>query len=114
MFLDTAIRSSWRIRDSGLNYRVGFLLFRGPKCYEICFASKFVVVSGILGIIASNKCYRQALNLFMSALGNWATIPLVLLVNYVPKKPWLPENLDDGHLEYYFFILGALMTANMV
>lgn len=49
----------------------------------------------------------------MSALGTWVTIPLVILVNRAPSSPWLPENVDDGRLELYFLLLGAIMAADL-
>jgi hypothetical protein len=57
----------------------------------------------------------QALNLFTTALGSWLMIPLVFLVNSgLFGSPWITENLDDGHLAYYFFFLTAIMFVNQV
>ena len=50
----------------------------------------------------------------MNALGTWATIPIVIMVNTIPAHPWLPENLDDGNLTYYFLVLGAIMFVDLV
>jgi hypothetical protein len=42
-------------------------------------------------------------------------IPLVLLVNSGAfGEAWIPENLDDGHLANYFFLLAAIMFLNQV
>jgi hypothetical protein len=42
-------------------------------------------------------------------------IPLVLLVNSGAfGGAWIPENLDDGHLANYFFLLAAIMFINQV
>lgn len=62
----------------------------------------------------SMKSVAQSLNLFMNALGTWATIPIVIMVNTIPAHPWLPENLDDGNLTYYFLVLGAIMFVDLV
>jgi hypothetical protein len=57
----------------------------------------------------------QALNLFTTAIGSWFMIPLVLLVNSGAfGEAWIPENLDDGHLANYFFLLAAIMFLNQV
>ena len=60
------------------------------------------------------KSVTQALNLFMTALGSWLMIPLLIIVNSNPNDEWVPTNLDDGHLEDYFFLLAALMVANEI
>ena len=59
----------------------------------------------------SMRSVSQALNLFTNALGSWLTIPLTLLVNCNPNDPWISDNIDDGHLNYYFFLLAGIMTA---
>lgn len=56
------------------------------------------------------RSVSQAMNLFTNALGSWLTIPLTLLVNVNPNKEWIASNVDDGHLEYYFFLLAGLMA----
>lgn len=57
----------------------------------------------------------QALNLFTTALGSWLMIPLVFLVNSGWfGSPWIPENLDDGQLANYFFLLAGIMFLNQV
>ena len=65
-------------------------------------------------IIRSQHCQRNwdlskeipevDLNLFMTALGSWFIIPLLIIVNS-GEKQWVPLNLDDGFLQYYFFLL---------
>jgi peptide/histidine transporter 3/4 len=60
------------------------------------------------------RSVSQALNLFMTALGSWVIIPLLLLVNANKSDQWVPANLDDGHLDYYFFLLAGLMVLNHI
>ena len=56
------------------------------------------------------RSVSQASNLFTNALGSWLTIPLTLLVNINPNKMWITDNIDDGQLENYFFLLAGLMV----
>lgn len=60
------------------------------------------------------RSVSQALNLLTTAIGSWLTIPLLYLVNSNPNDEWVPVNLDDGHLDYYFLLLAALMCVNMI
>lgn len=51
----------------------------------------------------------------MTALGSWLIIPLLYIVNSGGSgKEWVPVNIDDGHLDWYFFLLAALMVVNLV
>lgn len=60
------------------------------------------------------RSVSQAMNLFTNALGSWLTIPLTLLVNIQPNNEWIASNVDDGHLDYYFFLLAGLMVAAQI
>eukprot|EP00604_Paraphysomonas_vestita_P001050 CAMPEP_0174822468 /NCGR_PEP_ID=MMETSP1107-20130205/15903_1 /TAXON_ID=36770 /ORGANISM="Paraphysomonas vestita, Strain GFlagA" /LENGTH=222 /DNA_ID=CAMNT_0016041413 /DNA_START=1139 /DNA_END=1804 /DNA_ORIENTATION=- len=63
----------------------------------------------------SMRSVSQALNLFTTALGSWLMIPLVLIVNSGAfGDEWIPENLDDGHLANYFFLLAGIMAINQL
>lgn len=57
------------------------------------------------------RSVSQALNLFTNAVGSWLTIPLTLLVNTNKNNQWITDNVDDGHLEWYFFLLAGIMLA---
>ncbi len=85
----------------------------------------FVGMSEILASVASLEFFytqaplamrsvTQALSLCTTAFGSFLVIPLVLLVNSNPNDPWLPANLNDGHLADYFVVLAALMAVNLV
>jgi hypothetical protein len=83
--------------------------------------------------------FSQSLNLFTNALGSFLVIPVLLLVNSDSSKTsllvagvvvtiltlpyysltrtgneWVPTNLDEGHLDYYFFLLAGLMGLTLV
>mmetsp|Transcript_14339 Transcript_14339/g.21483 ORF Transcript_14339/g.21483 Transcript_14339/m.21483 type:complete len:625 (-) Transcript_14339:227-2101(-) len=55
------------------------------------------------------RSVSQASNLFTNALGSWLTIPLTLLVNIQSNNEWVASNVDEGHLDWYFFLLAGLM-----
>ena len=56
----------------------------------------------------------QALNLLTNALGSWLMIPLLLLVNSDRSNEWVPPNLDEGHLVWYFLLLAGLMGLSLL
>jgi len=60
------------------------------------------------------RSVSQACNLVTTSLGSLLIVPLVYLVNSNPNDEWLPTNLNNGHVTYYFFVLAAIMTADMV
>ena len=37
-------------------------------------------------------------------------IPLTILVNINSNNEWVASNVDEGHLDYYFYLLAALMA----
>eukprot|EP00128_Syssomonas_multiformis_P005370 Colp12_sorted_trinity150504_noHs@20846 len=61
----------------------------------------------------SMRSVSQALNLFTNALGSWLTIPLTLLVNADADSPWIASDVNDGHLDYYFYLLAGLMLIGL-
>ena len=60
------------------------------------------------------RSVSQAFNLVTNSIGSLLTVPLVYLVNSNPKKEWLPSNLDQGHVTYYFLVLASIMLVDMV
>eukprot|EP01038_Epipyxis_sp_PR26KG_P011667 gene11667-15622_t len=60
------------------------------------------------------RSVSQSLNLATTAVGSFLIIPLLLLVNSNPNDEWVPINIDTGHLDWYFFLLAALMLLTMV
>lgn len=55
------------------------------------------------------RSVSQAANLFTNAVGSWLTIPLTILVNINSNDEWVASNVDEGHLDYYFYLLAGLM-----
>lgn len=62
----------------------------------------------------SMRSVSQALNLFTNAVGSWLTIPLTLLVNADADHPWIASDVNDGHLDYYYYLLAGLMALGLV
>jgi hypothetical protein len=51
----------------------------------------------------------QSINLLCTAFGSLAAAGLNSACSV-----WIPNNLDNGHLDYVFFLLAALMALNLV
>ena len=46
--------------------------------------------------------------IIVSCEGSWLTIPLTLLVNINPNSMWITTDIDDGHLDWYYFLLAGI------
>ena len=71
---------------------------------EICYAQS---PAAFRSVIAS-------LNLLTTALGSFIVIPIIFFVNSIPNDAWITTDLDDGHLDRFFFLLAGLMGLNML
>uniref|UniRef100_J3KWB9 Uncharacterized protein n=1 Tax=Oryza brachyantha TaxID=4533 RepID=J3KWB9_ORYBR len=60
----------------------------------------------------------SALSLTTVALGNYLSTLLVTIVTHVTTKNgavgWIPDNLNRGHLDYFFWLLAVLSLINFV
>jgi dipeptide/tripeptide permease len=54
-----------------------------------------------------------ALNLVTAGIGILLAALLVVIVD-LGSTPWIPNNLDNGHLEYYYFLIAALMLITLL
>jgi peptide/histidine transporter 3/4 len=58
----------------------------------------------------------SALSLTTVALGNYLSTLLVTVVAKITtrggKEGWIPDNLNVGHLDYFFWLLAGLSLAN--
>lgn len=62
----------------------------------------------------SLRSCMMALYLLGSAFGSFFAAALVPIITAATvSDPWLPDNLDEGHLVNYFLLLGGLMVLNM-
>uniref|UniRef100_A0A0E0C190 Major facilitator superfamily (MFS) profile domain-containing protein n=1 Tax=Oryza meridionalis TaxID=40149 RepID=A0A0E0C190_9ORYZ len=59
-----------------------------------------------------------ALSLTSSALGNYLSTLLVVIVTAASTRGgglgWIPDNLNRGHLDYFFWLLAALSAVNFL
>ncbi len=106
------------------NYQEGDLLPQKSSISIFWQIPQFMLV-GLSEILASITSYEfffsqaplemrsvtQAGNMITNALGSWSTIPLVLIVN-TGSTPWIPSDINQGHLAYFFFLLSALQAVN--
>jgi peptide/histidine transporter 3/4 len=59
-----------------------------------------------------------ALSLTTNALGNYLSTLLVVIVTAISTRNgglgWIPDNLNRGHLDYFFWLLAVLSAINFV
>jgi peptide/histidine transporter 3/4 len=59
----------------------------------------------------------SALSLTTVALGNYLSSLLVTIVTTISTKNgkagWIPDNLNYGHIDYFFWLLGILSVLNL-
>ncbi|XP_062172538.1 protein NRT1/ PTR FAMILY 8.3-like [Alnus glutinosa] len=60
----------------------------------------------------------SALSLLTNSLGNYLSSLILTIVTYLTTKGgnvgWIPDNLNEGHLDYFFWLLAALSFLNML
>jgi len=61
----------------------------------------------------SMRSIVYALNLVVTGIGFLLAALLVFIVDMF-KPQWIPPDLDDGHLEYYYFLIAAIMIATLI
>ena len=62
---------------------------------------------------SSMRSVTQACNLFTTALGAWIGVPILYICNSW-SPAWVPEDLDEGFLDYYFYLLAIMMVFNIM
>ncbi|KAL1511274.1 hypothetical protein AB1Y20_006082 [Prymnesium parvum] len=73
-------------------------IFAAITCYELFYSE----------VPAHMRSVCQSINLLCTAFGSLAAAGL----NSVMAS-WIPPNLNDGHMEYVFFFLAAVMALNI-
>ncbi|KAJ6890814.1 peptide transporter PTR2-B family protein [Populus alba x Populus x berolinensis] len=60
----------------------------------------------------------SALSLLTTSLGNYLSSFILTMVTYFTttggKPGWIPDNLNEGHLDYFFWLLAGLSVFNML
>ncbi|XP_072972657.1 protein NRT1/ PTR FAMILY 8.3-like isoform X2 [Typha angustifolia] len=60
----------------------------------------------------------SAISLLTTALGNYLSAFILTVVTYVTtqggKTGWIPDNLNEGHLDYFFWLLAGLSFLNFL
>ncbi|XP_010937012.1 protein NRT1/ PTR FAMILY 8.3-like [Elaeis guineensis] len=60
----------------------------------------------------------RALSLLTTALGNYLSSFIVTIVTSITtrggKTGWIPDNLNEGHLDYFFWLLAGLSILNLM
>ncbi|PON54108.1 Proton-dependent oligopeptide transporter [Trema orientale] len=60
----------------------------------------------------------SAFSLLTNSLGNYLSSLILTIVTYITteggKPGWIPDNLNEGHLDYFFWLLAGLSFLNML
>ncbi|KAI3425784.1 hypothetical protein D9Q98_007759 [Chlorella vulgaris] len=51
----------------------------------------------------------SALQLIATALGSYLASLLVIIVQDISNGSWVPDNVNDGHMDYFFIMMAVLM-----
>lgn len=60
----------------------------------------------------------SALSLLTNSLGNYLSSLILTIVTYITTEGgsvgWIPDNLNEGHLDYFFWLLAGLSLLNLL
>ena len=60
----------------------------------------------------------SALSLLTNSLGNYLSSLILTMVTYITTEDgsvgWIPDNLNEGHLDYFFWLLAGLSLLNLL
>lgn len=64
------------------------------------------------------RSFCSALALLTNSVGNYLSTLILTIVDYITTKDgksgWIPDNLNKGHLDYFFWLLASLSFLNML
>lgn len=88
--------------------------------YVLIGASEVLAMIGSLELFYSEapdamRSTCSAIQLLATGLGSYVAAALVAIVQAITGNPgWLADNVNEGHLDYYFFMLAVLMFLNLI
>ncbi|XP_041479956.1 uncharacterized protein LOC121427567 [Lytechinus variegatus] len=90
-----------------------------PQYVLMGAADVFVFITSLEFAFRQSPCTMQAIAtgifLFYEAIGRLLAMLLVPLINTITAAdPWLPSEINDGHLNYYFLVLTAISLTNLI
>ncbi|KAL5991565.1 hypothetical protein ACLOJK_012474 [Asimina triloba] len=96
------------------------ILWQIPQYFIVGAAEVFMFIGQLEFFYAqapdAMRSLCSALSLTTVALGNYLSTLLVTIVTHVTTRHgrpgWLPKNLNYGHLDYYYWLLGILSLQN--
>ncbi|KAL4858298.1 Protein NRT1/ PTR FAMILY 8.1 [Chlorella vulgaris] len=56
----------------------------------------------------------SALQLIATALGSYLASLLVIIVQDISNGSWVPDNVNDGHMDYFFIMMAVLMLLTCI
>jgi len=81
---------------------------------QYCLVGMSEVLGSITGLEffysqapTNTRSVIMALFHLTTGLGSWMTSVLIALVNVNKNNEWITDNLNDGHLDWYFFVIGV-------
>ncbi|XP_030828919.1 solute carrier family 15 member 4 [Strongylocentrotus purpuratus] len=95
------------------------ILVQIPQYIFIGIADTFVLITGLEFAFSQSPKSLQAfitgIYLFYNGIGSYVGSLLVIIVNAASAgHEWIPNDINKGHLEYYFFLLAGVIILNMV
>ncbi|GLJ39658.1 hypothetical protein SUGI_0810770 [Cryptomeria japonica] len=98
------------------------ILWQIPQYFLIGAAEVFFVIGQLEFFYDQSpdamRSLCNALTLLTASLGNYLSTLILTIVTYVTAQGgepgWLPDNLNEGHLDYFFWVLASLSSLNML
>ena len=94
------------------------IFWQAPQFILIGISEIFASITGLEFFYSQApsemRSVSQASNLVTNAIGSWLTIPLTLAVNANRSQPWIGDDMDTSHIDWYFYLLAGLMFATCV
>ena len=106
--------------DSGDPPKVALSIFWQAPAYIIIGVSEIFASIGQIEFFYnqapdSMRSCCTALQLLATALGSFLSSGLIALVEYCTEgNPWMPYNLNIGHLNYLFFLVALIGATNLL